>query len=69
MQVSQQSEVVLSIVTQNLYLPLRKCLACSLPSAVRFWLDNFLLFAAAAADELIYFKRVPSRKFTKIATI
>jgi len=33
----------------------RKVLACSLPAPVRFWLDNFLFFAAtvtaAAAAE------------------
>ena len=33
--------------------------ACSLPASVRFWLDNFLIFAAAAvADGWIYFAHV-----------
>ena len=43
----------------------------SLPASVRFWLDNFLFFAAtvAAAKGWIYFACVSVRKFTKTTTI
>jgi len=49
----------------------RKGPASSLPASVRFWLDNFLFFAAtSAADEgWIYFASVAVRNFTKTTTI
>ena len=38
-------------------------------ASVRSWLENFLLFAAAAAEGWIYFAHVAVRKFTKTTTV